>query len=102
MTSHTPGPWHVGVKPGPMIYNETDDQIADMHDPMPYIDNSVNLANARLIASAPELLAALRAIAWLERQRISEGFNPTSPTSPHGRAHADVIAAIAKATGVQS
>ncbi len=56
---HTPGPWHTGFKPGPIIYGPKGDQVADlMGDLLP---RSETLANARLIARAPELRAAL---AW--------------------------------------
>jgi hypothetical protein len=65
---YTPGPWHVGIKPGPMIYNQYGDQIADMHDPLPCIDNLVNKANARLIAAAPDLLEALEhVVRWFDQ-----------------------------------
>lgn len=58
---HTPGPWHIGMKPGPMIYGPKGEQVADMrHKPFTLvseIDESV--ANVRLISAAPDLLAAL-------------------------------------------
>lgn len=56
MTSkHTPGPWHVGMKPGPMIYGKRGEQIADLTAELLMQDE--NAANAALIASAPDLLA---------------------------------------------
>lgn len=54
---HTPGPWHIGMKPGPMIYGTLGEQVCDMRDEV--IDNAENVANARLIAAAPALLAML-------------------------------------------
>ena len=61
-TKHTPGPWGVLDEPGhpPLItaWNEADgstDDIAVLCD-----ETSTTLANAFLIASAPELLAALQ------------------------------------------
>lgn len=57
---HTPGPWHVGVKPGPIIYDDAyGSQIARMDNPFGQTDEE-NLANAHLIASAPDLLEALK------------------------------------------
>ena len=54
---HTPGPWHIGMKPGPMIYGEHGEQVADMVVSM--INIVEHSANARLIAAAPDLLQAL-------------------------------------------
>lgn len=64
-TQHTPGPWKV-IKPG---YNMRG-KYANCHGIAPeagpvfaYLPNAVDVqqANARLIAAAPELLAALKA-----------------------------------------
>lgn len=61
---HTPGPWYIGMKPGPMIYGPKGEQVSDMrHKPFTLvseIDESV--ANVRLISAAPDLLAALEAM----------------------------------------
>lgn len=46
--------WHVGMKPGPMVYGEQGEQIADCR--MEFMSASENGANARLIAAAPDLL----------------------------------------------
>jgi len=56
-------------------------------------------ANARLIASAPELLAALQdALAW--NQSDIDGFEDISPNEEMLAARAELLrAAIAKATG---
>ena len=56
-TSYTPGPWHVGMKPGPIVYGPQGEQVANMHVAM--LDQEEHKANARLIASAPELLEML-------------------------------------------
>lgn len=29
-TGHTPLPWHIGMRPGPMIYGPRGEQVADM------------------------------------------------------------------------
>lgn len=56
----TPGPWHVGMKPGPIIYGPKGDQVADLRGDL--MLPSEQLANVRLIVAAPELYEALLAI----------------------------------------
>lgn len=58
--AHTPGPWHIGMKPGPIIYGPLGEQVVDCRQG--FIGIGENAGNARLIASAPELLAALELI----------------------------------------
>ena len=60
MNAHTPGPWHIGLKPGPTIYGPKGEQVADMIVPM--IGIVEHSANARLIAAAPGLLFALESL----------------------------------------
>jgi hypothetical protein len=55
---HTPGPWHIGMRPGPIVYGPKGEQVADMIPCMLFREE--HIANTRLIAAAPELLAALR------------------------------------------
>src|SRR3990167_7650362 len=51
---HTPGPWHVGMKPGPMVYaNQHGTQVADCS----FDNGGAHRTDARLIAAAPALLA---------------------------------------------
>lgn len=57
-SKHTPGPWHIGMKPGPIIYGPQGEQVADLRAHLLMPDESA--ANARLIAAAPELLEALK------------------------------------------
>lgn len=56
--AYTPGPWHIGMKPGPIVYDDKGGEIADCRS----ISNerNENGHNARLIAAAPELLEALK------------------------------------------
>ena len=62
-TTHTPGPWHLGMQPGPIVYGPNGEQVADLRKGMLHRDEDV--ANIRLIAAAPDLLAALEAFnAW--------------------------------------
>lgn len=55
---HTPGPWHVGMRPGPMIYAKDGGWVARCDLSL----MSDQAANARLIAAAPDLLAACEAM----------------------------------------
>lgn len=60
MSKHTPGPWHIGVRQpnsDKFIYGQNGEEIANCDRLTNFPD--VNLANARLIAAAPELLEAL-------------------------------------------
>lgn len=56
--NHTPGPWHFGIRPGPMVYGPNGEQVANLVVPM--LEERENLANARLIALTPDLVLALR------------------------------------------
>ena len=81
MTEHTPGPWRASN--GGAVYAD-DWQVAVASRPENYA------ADARLIAAAPELLAACRQAAtllWHAR------------TGPDDPVRAALDAAIAKATG---
>jgi hypothetical protein len=98
-TKHTPGPWHIGMKPGPIIYGPSGEQVACLFPAM--LDNQENKANARLIAAAPALLEALQ-----ETLRVlvtPQGF----PDKNKGRTQEQQDAfdqsrqAIAQATGEQ-
>ena len=98
---HTPGPWEAAIQPGchaviaslsggqkavAIIGNNTPD---DGNEPMRF-------ANARLIAGAPDLLAALqRIVAVLDKQVASPHL--AERASPLAQAKA----AISKATGEQ-
>lgn len=55
--AYTPGPWHVGMAPGPIIYGADSSQVADLHGDL--LPRPETIANMRLIISAPALLAAL-------------------------------------------
>ena len=87
-TKHTPGPWHVGMKPGPIVYGSEGEQVASLVVPM--LPEQENRANARLIAKAPELADAL---AWALEQ-IEDDLDPC-----HQQAFAHAHAVLAQATG---
>jgi len=59
--NHTPGPWHVGMRPGPIIYGPIGEQVADLRGLT--LEKDESIANTHLIASAPDLLAALERLA---------------------------------------
>ena len=82
---HTPGPWHTAGDQGVQIRSQRD-QIAKVWT----MRGNEWKANARLIASAPELLEALKAV--LANSLDSKGL---------ADAHKQARAAIAKATGEQ-
>lgn len=81
---HTPGPWLTDRN------NVHTGQIATIHH---CLDEAEQEANARLIAAAPELLAALEN--YLIQDEIAEGFGG----GVGGSARTQAIAAITKATG---
>lgn len=56
----TPGPWRVGVGPGPIIYGDGKFgvQVANMMVPM--VQDAEHKANVKLIAAAPELFETLK------------------------------------------
>lgn len=102
--THTPGPWKVidGIGCGSIysIKQETPSHnngvlAAVLHAPDAKAPLMVAQANARLIAAAPELLAAL--------YKIAEWDPASAPGEPNGMSVIDAIdiarAAIAKARG---
>ncbi len=57
--THTPGPWHLGKRAGnPAIYGKDGTEIAEILQGL----TPEWRANARLIAAAPEMLAALQSL----------------------------------------
>lgn len=70
---HTPGPWEAGPVSDARIgiYSEHGYRVATVHDFNGYTENE---ANAFLIAAAPELLAALRAVPCDADYASADGF----------------------------
>lgn len=100
--THTPGPWTAnparfvaGANGDVAIVNDHHSLIA-----VAYVRNGEEQANARLIAAAPDLLAACRAVAGMEqRARAGEYIDWTS----NGNEAIQLVrAAIAKAEGAAS
>ena len=106
-TKHTPGPWrvsHTGVILGPSI-GCSSPIVAQMPvwfaNPAPgHASQSIQDANARLIASSPALLAALETVlAWSEHPD-GNLLPPHPPLAAMVREKDSVVrAAIAAATG---
>lgn len=101
-TQHTPAPWHVGTGNGiGSIFPEFGRTRLENGGTTLYPIAQVNQgwsvaedeANARLIAAAPDLLAALR--------NVIASYRANDPDSMANAVN-DAEAAIAKATGVQS
>jgi hypothetical protein len=97
MTSHAPGPWYLEPARLPDVLFINDSRklpvaSCDAWEP------GVSTNNARLIAAAPDLLAALEeALYWCEQDRDNEDGYPTPDMFA---ARVDVIAAaIRKARG---
>ena len=107
---HTPGPWTVGremnsERPGsvPVVALVRDSLAGRMHVAFVNGKAGEQEANARLIAAAPGLLAALRALtldvqAWHEVHGRTGQYS--SPQADYlAQAMIEARAAIAKATG---
>ena len=63
--NRTQGPWHIGMKPGPIIYGPKGEQVADMRSNVLLADdeNSANVAHiVRCVNAMPDLVAALEYI----------------------------------------
>ena len=88
MTEHTPGPWHLD---GSQIKNADGDALASWPHSL---GDAEDHANARLMAAAPGLLAAVEAA-----YETMRGLGPNAPTKgPKWEAFLLLRAAIFKAT----
>lgn len=87
MNAHTPGPWAQYEGDPLIIVDSYGASLGEMSAGSPNVSRSEQIANARLIAAAPELLDALRAVVSVADRKTVE----------FDLAHA----AIAKATGEQ-
>lgn len=99
MSKHTPGPWLIRA-PDNGIY-DTDDDIANVVARGPYglitIAEEVDVADARLIAAAPDLLEAAQAVEEWWVCEAKDDF-PDTPPPPIAR----LLAAIARAETARS
>lgn len=104
MSTHTPGPWAVDpMKIGTLwaIYSK-DCQVAQADQvPNDSMKQSIRSANACLIAAAPDLLAALKALSYTCGGKDGYCYCPMQDGNAahhkHGTACSDARAAIAKA-----
>ena len=72
-TKHTPGPWRLGIRQptsDKFIYGQNGEEIADCDMINNFPEN--NLANARLIAAAPDLLNAVEHLLLIAMETASE------------------------------
>jgi hypothetical protein len=115
MSGHTPGPWYVGAQNDMLFVIAGRAPSLDNDYPMHDADRTVIArvedgdkshsetdANARLIAAAPELLAALKQCAELldDYSDVNDGADGGSPVPNRAMSLLrDVEAAIAKAEG---
>ena len=96
-TQHTPGPWHVT---GDYVRNENDGLVGEALNLWANVKTPTDerKANARLIAAAPDLLAACRcALADMEGSYSREDWDDDE--NPVALTIRELIAAIAKAGG---
>jgi hypothetical protein len=85
------------MQPGPIVYGPNGEQVADMRKGMLHRDEDV--ANIRLIAAAPDLLAALETL--IRMQVKGHDLIDRMQFSDEGRAiSAQVLCAIARARGL--
>ena len=67
MSKHTPGPWHVVGESDPEIHGPDGEWITHQVCSGAGDENNDGQANARLIAAAPDLLAACKAaLVWFD------------------------------------
>lgn len=94
MSAHTPGPW---------VHHQEDNiittpngfcKLLEWQARSMHVSQEERDANARLIAAAPELLAALRAL-----EAMAERYRPLGSPTPEAQKNARI--AIARATGSQ-
>jgi len=100
--TYTPGPWSYGGKFTRAIFANDGVEVCKLHTrPLPFpSDEAEWLANARLIAAAPELLEALKLI----EKAFAEGDlkftkKRQSDSDPYHPANIRMCSAIAKAEG---
>lgn len=97
MSKHTPGPWW--LDDDGFVASGSGDTYATVADPhCGDRDIDERESNARLIAAAPELLAALQSVmTWWAESVPPNGADDDMPPQIFDAAHA----ALAKATGEQ-
>ena len=92
--NHTPGPWHVGLIPGPMVYGPQGEQIVGINV---MLDQDEVLANMKFIAAAPAMYEALNALVEVFPSVVK--MTPYGVTMDISKIHDDAKAALAQAEG---
>lgn len=95
MTSHTPGPWYRNINAKYPVFAGEAPKHVHIASILKGAPESEREANLRLIAAAPELLAALE---QLERYSAGDDLSPYSPDDIN-YARSAARAAITKAKG---
>ncbi len=67
----TPGLWHVGTNPGPIVYGQKGEQVTGWNA---LLDDEENRANCRAIAAVPDLLRALEKCHVFMRELQTGGY----------------------------
>ena len=67
--NHTPGPWHVGLKPGTTVYGPQGEQIVGLNV---MLDSDEVLANAKFIAAAPAMYEALKELVTYLQDHVED------------------------------
>ena len=88
----TAGPWHVGMKPGPMIYSVSGHQIADCRTPYDYYGQ--DKYNARAIAVLPKLIEENKRLWDLLKSVISGNVDCGTYWKVDAADMANIIAAL--------
>jgi len=98
MSNHTPGPWRYDYEPG-----FCGELLAPNGTNIAEFITEPNDSDARLIAAAPDLLAALQKfVAWSEAESSHEGTTFWERVEMLRELDAAAAVAIAKATGEQT
>ena len=69
----TEGDWHIGMKPGPIIYGPNGEQIADLSAHM--VPDEETIANGKAIAAVPQMLALLDRAANRLQDSVDGDYN---------------------------
>lgn len=93
--THSPLPWYIGMRPGPMIYGQKGEQIADMT--MLMLGDQENRANAALIVRAVNSHAEI--VAALENLIAAENDYGDPDNVAINQALAAATSALARAKG---
>ena len=95
MSTHTPGPWHVDKSLHRLVYDANGVGVGEAWHGVNEREYEEEEANARLMAAAPNLLAALKGLTVLDT--ISEGPQEGAVViGPQGWANARDAIALAE------